>query len=47
MVNVFSGLVTSNETDSLDIGVVADGVNSADASVNNVKDTGWQTYEES
>ena len=41
MVDVFSGFITSNKTDSLDIGMVADGVNRGNASVNDVEDTGW------
>jgi len=41
VVDVFSGFITSNKTDSLDIGMVADGVNRGNASVNDVEDTGW------
>lgn len=41
LVNVLPSFVTSNETDSLDIGVIADGVDSGNASMNNVEDTGW------
>ena len=41
MINVFSSLVTSNETDRLDIGMITDGVDSGDGSVNNVEDAGW------
>ena len=41
MVDVLSSFVTSNETDSLDIWMVADSVNRRNASVNDVEDTGW------
>lgn len=41
MVNVLSSFVTSNETDSLDVGVVADSIDSGDTSMNDVEDTGW------
>ena len=41
MVNVLSSFVTSNETDSLDIGVVADCINGGNASVDDVEDTRW------
>ena len=40
-----SGLVTPNETDSFDIGVITDGVDRWNASVDNVENTRWQTYE--
>jgi len=41
VVDVLSSFVTSNETDGLDIGMVADGVNRWNASVNDVEDTRW------
>jgi len=41
VVDVLSSLVPSNETDSFDIGMVADGVNRGNASVNDVEDTRW------
>ena len=41
MVDVLSSFVTSNETDSLDIGMVADGINCGNASVNDVEDARW------
>ena len=41
MVNVLSSFITSNETDSLDIRMITDGINCRDASVDNVEDTRW------
>ena len=46
LVNVFSSFVTSNKTDSLDIGVVADSIDGGNTSVDDVEDTRWQAYEE-
>jgi len=45
VVNVLSSFVTSNETHSLDVGVVADCIYCGNASMDNVEDTRWQTYE--
>jgi len=42
---VLSGFVTSNKTDSLDIGVVTDSIDGGNASMDDVEDTRWQTYE--
>lgn len=47
MINVVSGLVASNETDGLDIRMVADGVNRVDTSMDNVENAGRQSCEES
>ena len=41
VINVLSSLVASDETDRLDVGVVTDGVNGRDCSVDNVKNAGW------
>lgn len=38
---MLSSFVASNEADSLDIGVVADGIDSGNAAVDNVEDAGW------
>ena len=41
VIDVLSSLVTSDEADRLDIGVVTDCIDSRNGSVNNVEDTGW------
>ena len=41
VVDVLSGFIASNETDGLDVGMVTDGINRGNASVNDVEDTGW------
>ena len=41
MIDVLSGFITSDKTDSLDVGMIADGINCGDASMNDVEDTGW------
>jgi hypothetical protein len=46
VINMLSSLVTSNETDGLDIGVVADGIDCVNASMDNVEDTRGQTCRE-
>jgi hypothetical protein len=46
MVDVLSSFITSNKTDSLDIRVIADGIDSGDTPMDDVEDTRWQTYEE-
>lgn len=43
MIDVFSSLVTSNETDGLDIGVVTDGIDCVNASVDDVENARGQT----
>ena len=45
MINVLSSLVASNETDCLDVGVITDGVNSGDGTVDDVEDARWQACE--
>ena len=40
MVNVLSSLVTSDETDRLYVGVITDGVDGGDSSVNNIENAG-------
>jgi hypothetical protein len=44
LIDVFPGLISPDETDGLDVRVIADGINCGNASVDNVKDTGRQTY---
>ena len=46
MINVVSSLVTSDETDGLDIRMVTDGINCVDASMDNVENTGRQSCKE-
>ena len=46
LVNMLSSFVTSNKADSLNIRVITDGINSRDASVDNVEDAGRQTCKE-